>query len=99
MPNVFNRATGENVKTTDFPEFNTTDFLVDPDLSAVKDIPRELWVFDGDTVRPMNADEKASYDASHMIPIKPPVVPEFDAQARVEALEARVTAIELKIGI
>lgn len=63
MSDAINRITGEFLKSVNDPYYPKEDFLLNPDLSAVKGVPQKYWKLDGDIVLEMNAVEKSIVDA------------------------------------
>lgn len=51
----------ESVNTPDYPE---TDFIINPDLSAVAGVPEKYWTIKDNTVAAIPAEEQATVDAA-----------------------------------
>jgi hypothetical protein len=53
MANVLNRTTKEYLESVDTPHYPESEWLINPDLSAVQGYPPQLWIInDDDTVSP-----------------------------------------------
>lgn len=52
MANVLNRTTKEYQISVNTPDYDPSEWIINPDLSAVEDVPSEYWVVTGDTVTP-----------------------------------------------
>jgi len=59
MANVIDRKTGRYIESVNTPDFPAADFIINPDMTAVKNVSPEFWKIDGDQVREMDAAEKA----------------------------------------
>lgn len=68
MSDVLNRATKQYLKSVNTPEFSEADWVINPDISAVKDIPAKYWKITGDAVSEMSPEEKAYVDAHDPTP-------------------------------
>lgn len=64
MSNVINRATLEYRTSVNTPNFPTDTWIINPDLSALTNVPTKYWKISGDLVLEMNASEKAVVDAA-----------------------------------
>lgn len=63
MATVINRTTAQLLFSVNTPDFPTTDWLINPDLTAVMGVPHEYWKVSGDTVVEMSQSEKDEVDA------------------------------------
>jgi len=63
MANVLNRITKEYRVSVNTPDYSESEWVINPNLSAVKDLPVSHWIIDGDEVRPPNEAESAIIDA------------------------------------
>lgn len=68
MSNVLNKTTLEYRESVNTPDFSPTEWLINPDMSTVKDVPKKYMKVSGASVLEMTALEKANVDA-----LKPPV--------------------------
>lgn len=64
MSDVVNRTTGQYRKSVNTPDYDTADWLINPDLSAVLGIPQQYWKVEGDSVVEMNQAEKDAVDVA-----------------------------------
>ncbi len=60
MGSVINKSTYEYRESVHSPDYPTADWLHNPDVSALSEVPREFWIVDGSTVREMTEAEKNS---------------------------------------
>lgn len=79
MANVLNRATKEYRLSVNTPEYNSTDWIINPDVSALAGVPTKYWNISGDTVTEMTQAEKDAVDAA-------------EQSARVAAIKAELKA-------
>jgi hypothetical protein len=63
MASVLNRTTKKYLPSANTPDYDPTDWIIDPDLSAVSGVPNKYWKLVGDTVSEMSTQEKADMDA------------------------------------
>lgn len=68
MGNVINRTTYKYKQSVNTPDFPTTDWLINPDLSAVSGQPEKYWKVEGDTVVIMDAAEQQSVNKPTDLP-------------------------------
>lgn len=66
MADVLHRTTLEHRRSVNTPDYDPKDWLVNPDLSAVKNVPRQYWTVDGDRVIEMDAAGKAAVDSAEL---------------------------------
>ena len=81
MATVFNRTTLERREGVPASSYDSSLWLIDPDLSAVAGVPDEYWKIVGDSIVEMTVAEKAAQDASFTleartvrVPIEPKAV-------------------------
>lgn len=70
MATVLNRTTLEILQSVNTPDYDPADWIVDPDLSAIKDVPKKYWKVVGDSVVEMDATEKVPGDATDFLVLK-----------------------------
>jgi hypothetical protein len=68
MADVMHRQTREIRHSVNTPDYSSSEWLIDPDLSAVAETPPEYWIVDGDAVRPATESERAEIDAATAAP-------------------------------
>jgi hypothetical protein len=76
MANVVNRTAVPvvvlySVNTPDYPE---TEWIINPDLTALASVPQKYWKVSGDLVIEMTAAEKAVVDAAELVAYKTKIV-------------------------
>lgn len=64
MANVVNRTTVQYLLTVNTPDYDPTDWIINPDLSALASVPQKYWKVVGDTVVEMTSGEKTTADAA-----------------------------------
>jgi len=66
MANVLNRTSKQYLKSVNTPDFPVSDWIVDPDLSAVNSFPNKYWVISGDVVSLMDQAARSAVDAAEL---------------------------------
>lgn len=61
---VVNKSTKELKTSVHTPAYPPSDWLIDPDLSAVQGVPQKYWKISNDLIVEMNDTEKAAADAA-----------------------------------
>ena len=87
MSNVVHRTTKKYLRSVNTPDYPVEDWIINPDLSAVVQVPNKYWKIAGDVVTEMDLTEKSAVDRD----APPPVISSDD---RLTLLEARVAALE-----
>lgn len=87
MATVLNRSTKELLDSVHTPDYDTPEWLINPDLSAVEGVPNKYWSIHGDDVTEMTPEEKAAVDAADLEPYK---------QAKVDQIDARTAELILE---
>lgn len=62
MADVLHRSTKEYLRSVNTPDFPVQHWIINPDLSAVADVPWKYWKVVKDSVVPMTAEERAIVD-------------------------------------
>lgn len=62
MSDVVNRTTCEYLKSVNTPDYPVEDWIINPDLSALEEVPQKYWKIDGDNVLEMTQAEKDAVD-------------------------------------
>jgi len=62
MAAVLNRTTKQYIPSANTPDYPVVDWIINPDLSAVVDVPNKYWVITGDVVSEMTQEEKDAYE-------------------------------------
>jgi hypothetical protein len=64
MADVYNKVTGEYVRSVHTPDFSSDpDWLINPSLAAVEGVPRRYWKVEFDNIVEMTQAEKDNKDA------------------------------------
>jgi len=64
MADVLNRVTFEFRKSEHTPDFDSADWVHNPDLSPVNGVPEHYWKLTGDVLSEMSQGEKDTVDAA-----------------------------------
>jgi len=70
MSYAINRITNQYIKRAHTPSLNPAVWLINPDLSAVRNIPAKYWKVSGNSVVEMNNTEKAIIDTANLNIVK-----------------------------
>lgn len=74
MASVLNRTTLEYRRSVNNPDYPPSEWVINPDMSAVNNVDKRYWVIDGDTVREMTTAEKdaamPTWQAQHLEGLK-----------------------------
>ncbi|REJ89978.1 MAG: hypothetical protein DWQ35_17320 [Planctomycetota bacterium] len=66
MSTVLHRQTLEVRHSVNTPSYSSTEWLINPDLTGMAEVPREYWKVEGDAVVEMSPGEKAAIDAERL---------------------------------
>jgi hypothetical protein len=80
MSNVLNRTTKAYLQFVNTPDYSETDWIINPDMSAVEGTPTQYWKITGDVVAEMNDTEKEAVDDAHLQDFKDQRYVEIDAK-------------------
>lgn len=64
MSNVLNRTTKQYLVSVNTPDYPETDWIINPDLSKVDNVPLKYWDIKGDTVDVLDQAAKDVVDAA-----------------------------------
>ena len=81
MADVLNRTTKELKRSVHTPDFPATDWVINPDLSAVDGVPANYWKITGDVVSEMSQAEKDAVDADLLVAEKASKIAGYSATA------------------
>ena len=62
MASVINRTTKQYFQSVNTPDYPESDWIINPDMSAVVGVPVKYWKIVDDTVAVMSADEQAQVE-------------------------------------
>lgn len=62
MANVINRITLQYIKSVNTPDYDSADWVINPDMSLVAGIPEKYWRLVGDTPKEMTIAQKNAVD-------------------------------------
>ena len=63
MANVLNRTTKQHLTSVNTPEYPVAEWIINPDLSAVRGQPAKYWEISGDSVSLMDQASRDAVDA------------------------------------
>lgn len=89
MADVLNRTTRELLTSKHEPDYDPADWIINPDLSAVANVPQSRWVIEGDTIRPPDETELAAFLAAELATAK---------AAKMTAIDSRTQSL-LSLGV
>jgi len=78
MANVLNRTTKVYLESVNTPDYPDTDWIINPDLSAVAGWPAKYWIITGDVVTLMDASARATVDADELAAQRDALVAQMD---------------------
>jgi len=81
MANALNRNTLEHKRSVHSPDFDPTDWIINPNLLAVTGVPKKYWRISGDTVSEMTQVEKDAVDAGLLAAAKSARITQLQAEA------------------
>ena len=84
MSDVLNRATKELLTSVNTPDYGPAQWIINPDLSQVLDVPVKYWKVSGDLVTEMSAEEKAIVDGVDLPAYK---------QAKISTIDAKTSEL------
>jgi hypothetical protein len=64
MSNVINRTTKQYLQSVNTPDYPETDWISDPDLTAVEGVAQKYWKIEGDAVVAMTPAEQAQVNGA-----------------------------------
>lgn len=88
MANVINRTNLTLHFSVDPIDYPAKDWIVNPDLSKVVDVPRHFWKVSGDSVLPMNQQERDAVTAAEA---------EASKQSEMTGLDNRLAVATLTV--
>lgn len=80
MAAVLNRVTKVYLPSANTPNYNTVNWIINPDLAAVAGVPIIYWKITGDIVSEMSLAEKAVVDAEALPAYRQAVVVSVDRE-------------------
>lgn len=80
MADVVNRTTKVWLKSVNTPDFPETEWIINPDLSALANVPPKYWKIQGDLILEMSETEKMEVDDQELEEVKVKKIAEIDAR-------------------
>lgn len=62
MGHILHRITKEFRRSVNDSDVDSTEWIINPDLSAVENVPTKYWIIENDTVRAATLEEQAEID-------------------------------------
>ena len=62
MANIFHRVTKEYRTSVNDSDISELDWLVNPDITFVKNLPWRYWIIENEQLRPATEEEKLEID-------------------------------------
>lgn len=72
MADVVNRTTRVYLRSVNTPDYPASDWIINPNLSAVAGVPTQYWAISGNTITEMSPAQKAAVDAAEAAAAKAP---------------------------
>lgn len=66
MSRVIHKTTLQYLESVNTPDYPTTDWVINPDISAVTGVPHKYWKLSGSNVVEMTLAEKQAVDAAEL---------------------------------
>lgn len=99
MANVLHRISKVYLRSVNTPEYSADDWIINPNLSAVKGYPEKYWAIDGNDVFLMDKTERATVDAEELAAAKAAVIAAEIARLDSDPmLKALITFQAMKSG-
>lgn len=67
MANVIHRTTLQYLKSVNTPDYPESDWIRNPDMSLVAQVPQKYWKIDGEQVKPMTQVERDVVDGNELL--------------------------------
>ena len=79
MADVLNRTTKQYLPSANTPDYPVSDWIINPDVSAVAGQPTKYWKINGDTVSLMSQAERDAVDAAELAVARDSVASQMDS--------------------
>ena len=66
MANVLHKTTLQYLESVNTPDYPSVDWVINPDISAVLNVPHKYWKLSGTNVVEMTLAEKSAVDAAEL---------------------------------
>lgn len=99
MSVVINRATRQVIRRANTPDYSSTDWIINPDLSKVDGIPDKYWQIVGDEVLPVDAATRSNIDFLEREDHKNRVFDEIKTGDLLPVLSGLVDVLNTKIPV
>jgi hypothetical protein len=99
MATVFNRSTAELIRSVNTPDYPSTYWIINPDLTLVENVPQKYWKAAGDAVVEMSAQEKAAVDAASLAVRRDQIEAKTTDEAFKAVLAALIKVINIRLPV
>jgi hypothetical protein len=99
MATVFNRTTKQLIESANTPLYSSLDWVINPDLSLLTNIPQKYWKVSGDSVVEMSAQEKAAVDAALLNARRDQIEAKTTDEAFKAVLAALIKVVNLRLPV
>lgn len=66
MASALNRVTKQFISSGNTPDYPISEWIINPDISSVKDFNRKYWIISGDIVSLMTQEQRDSVDTQQL---------------------------------
>lgn len=99
MSTVLHRITKQYIKSADTPQYPPVDWIINPDLSAVQNVPRHYIKIVGNVVSEMSRTEKDVIDAGLLQEQKDSIETETQIGVFKPVIAALVKIINIRLPV
>jgi hypothetical protein len=99
MATVFNRTTNQLIQSVNTPDYPVLDWIINPDLSALSNVPQKYWKVVGDAVIEMSAAEKTAVDAALLAVRRDQIEAKTTDEVFKAVLAALVKVVNLRLSV
>lgn len=97
MATVINRTTLTLIHSANTPDYPTSEWVINPDLSSLTNVPNFYWKIVGDSVVEMSVAEKSVVDANRLLVRRNQIESRTTDEAFKAVLSALVKLINLRL--
>jgi hypothetical protein len=99
MATVVNRTTAKVIYSVNTPDYPPAEWLINPDLSALSNVPQKYWKVASDSVVEMTAQEKSAVDAALLAARRDQIEAKTTDEAFKAVLAALVKVVNLRLPV
>ena len=97
MASVLNKITLQYLQSVNTPDYPTVDWLINPDISAVVNVPHRYWKLVGNTVVEMTQAEKDAVEAQ-LLQARKDAVTDLDRAGLKDILTALIEVLNIRLA-